>query len=257
MGHLILAAALLVTGLLVWVRFRAGRATAVLALLAAWAFVAFLVVQYGFRLNLPVVLPTPGFLEAGTGRILDMGSGSGRATVMALTERPLAQVVALDNWSADYIEGNSPRLLLDNAAVAGARDRVEAVTGDMRSMPFEDESFDAIVSTYAIDHLDSEGATKALAEARRVLVPGGSFLLMVVNHDGWALFAYGPMAMMHGSHDVREKWATDLLEAGFEIVQRGQLPGTAYYLAAKPAAPGGGVGPTADSGNGGQRLEQQ
>jgi ubiquinone/menaquinone biosynthesis C-methylase UbiE len=143
-------------------------------------------------------------------------------------------VVALDNWSADYIVGNGPRLLVANAEAAGAADRVEVSTGDMRSLPFEDDAFDAVVSTYAIDHLSSEGITKALAEAARVLKPGGTFLLMVINGDGWLAFVFGPLAHMHGFRDVRDPWTSRLTDAGFEIVERGRLPGTAWFLVGKP-----------------------
>ncbi len=233
-GHLFVAVAFGLAAALAWFRFRARRTAAVLVACTAWALAAFLVVQYGFRFNAPVELPTAQFLAQGTGRVLDMGSGSGRAAVMVLTERPRARVVALDNWSAGYITGNGPDLLLANAAVAGAAGRVEAVTGDMRSLPFDDASFDAIVSTYAIDHLDREGITSALAEAARVLKPGGTFLLMVINGDGWLAFVYGPLAHMHGFRNVQDAWDARLAKAGVEVTERGRLPGTAYFLARKP-----------------------
>ncbi len=233
-GHLVPAALFAAAAVLAW-RLRARRTAAVLALGVIWALAALLVVHDGLRFNAPVELPTAQFLPQGAGRVLDMGSGSGRATVGVLLERPRARVVALDNWSADYIVGNSPRLLLANAAAAGGADRVEAVTGDMRSLPFEDESFEGIVSTYAIDHLSPDGITKALAEAHRVLKPEGTFLLMVINRDRWLDFVYGPLAAMHGFHDVRQAWTGRLARAGFEPVEAGRLPGTAWFLVRKPA----------------------
>ena len=236
-GHLLLALVFAAGAALAW-RFKARRTALVLAVGIVWALSASLVVHSGFGINAPVVLPTARFLEQGTGRVLDMGSGSGRATVMVLIERPKARVVALDNWSADYIAGNSPRLLLANAAVAGAADRVEVTTGDMRSLPFEDGAFDGIVSTYAIDHLNSEGITKALAEAFRVLKPEGTFLLMVLNGDGWMLFM-NPLLGLHGIRvlhggGAQDAWVSRLTNAGFEVIERGRAPGTAYFLARKP-----------------------
>ena len=236
-GHLVVAAILGVAASLAWFRFRALRTASALAIGIVWALAAFLVVQFGFRFTMPVALPTEQFLRQGTGRVLDMGSGSGRATVMVLLERPQARVVALDNWSADYIEDNSPRLLLANASVAGAADRVEAVTGDMRRLPFEDEVFEGIVSTYAIDHLSSEGVIEALAEAFRVLKPGGEFLLMVINGDYWLSFVYGPLAHLHGFRYVDDAWAARLSRAGFDLVERGRRPGTAYFLVRRPGTP--------------------
>jgi len=239
-GHLLLALVFAGGAALAW-RFKARRTAYVLAAGLVWALAAFLVVQYGFRINAPVALPTARFLEQGTGRVLDMGSGSGRATVMVLTERPQARVVALDNWSADYIADNSPRHLLANAAVAGAADRVEAVTGDMRKLPFEDGTFDGIVSTYAIDHLNREGIPQALAEAARVLKPEGTFLLMVMNGDGWMAFIMPPLglhrglgALHGGGGNIEDSWTSRLTDAGFEVIERGRAPGTVYFLARKP-----------------------
>lgn len=233
-GHLIVALVAAVAAALARTRFRAARAGMGLAIVAAWALAAFLVVQLGFRIDDPVALAAPRFLADGTGRVLDLGSGSGRATVAVLIERPQARVVALDNWSANYIDENSPQRLLANAEAAGAADRVEVTTADMRSLPFEADSFDGIISTYAIDHLNREGRTQALAEAYRVLKPGGTFLIMVVNADGWLLFVYGPALHLHGFRDVQVAWHGYLTGAGFEVLEQERRPGTACFLAQKP-----------------------
>ena len=45
--------------------------------------------------------------------------------------------------------------------------------GDAQSLPFGDESFDAVLCNCGIMHLPDQ--PKALAEARRVLKPGGTF----------------------------------------------------------------------------------
>ncbi len=50
------------------------------------------------------------------------------------------------------------------------------VRGDGETLPFADESFDAVLSTYALEHFHEPGRT--LLEAARVLRPGG-FLLLV------------------------------------------------------------------------------
>ena len=55
----------------------------------------------------------------------------------------------------------------------------------MRKLPFESATFDAAVSSYAIDHLGREGARQALAEAARVVKPGGNFLMTIAADDAW------------------------------------------------------------------------
>jgi SAM-dependent methyltransferase len=232
-GHLIAAASSTLLAVLAW--RLAWRWTAIaLSVVAAWGVAGFLIVQ-GF--NTPVVLPTERFLETGEGRVLDAGAGSGRATVMVLLERPRATVVALDIFSAGYgIGDNTPERLLANARRAGAGERVEARVGDMRAMPFEAAIFDAVVSTYAIDHLSKEGVERSLSEIARVLRPDGQFLLMVINPDAWLRIAF-PFLVAHGYFGpaaATERWRSQLEAAGLAVVEQGTAPATLYFLARKP-----------------------
>ncbi|MDX1383258.1 MAG: class I SAM-dependent methyltransferase [Thermoanaerobaculia bacterium] len=215
-----------------WIAVAAG-------LVAVWALASLVVVQWVLRMNLPLELPTEAFLEAGPAEVLDVGAGSGRSSLMVLRSRPQARVVALDLYEGYFgIADNRPERLFANAERAGARDRIEARVGDMRHMPLASDSLDAAVSAYAIDHLDEEGVDAALAETRRVLRPGGELLLMVIHPDGWVRFAY-PFFAHHGyfgSPADRQRWRTELTDAGFEIVEEGTLPATLYLVArATPA----------------------
>lgn len=215
-----------------WPRWVAGASAAV----AAWGVIGLLIVQMAMRLNLPLELPTERFLQEGTGRVLDAGAGSGRASLMVLLERPGSRVVALDLYEGYYgIADNKPERLFANAARAGVEERIEARVGDMRDMPFGDASFDAAVSAYAIDHLSRDGVERALAEVHRVLRPDGRFLLMVINPDIWIRVAY-PFFIHHGYFGGRtdhELWRTRLIDAGFEIEEQGTTPATLYLLARK------------------------
>jgi methylase of polypeptide subunit release factors len=66
-------------------------------------------VTFDAGLSRPAALPTPHFLESGSGRVLDGGAGSGRSTLMVLLARPRATVVALDLFREGYgIGGNAP-----------------------------------------------------------------------------------------------------------------------------------------------------
>ena len=154
---------------------------------------------------------------------------------MVLLSRPAARVVALDNFSATYIDDNSPRKLRVNARAAGVEDRVEVQVGDMRAMPLASESFDAAVSAYAIDHLGSDGVVRSLAEVARVLRPRGEFLLMIFNRDGWARLAY-PFVHGHGYYGrapAADRWRARLTTAGFDIIEQGTRPATLYFLCHK------------------------
>ena len=200
-----------------------------------WALAGLAVVHYVFRINRPLLLPTDRFLTSGSGRVLDAGAGSGRSALMVLLARSGAKVVALDNFSATYIDGHGPEKLHRNARAAGVDDRLEVVTGDMRSMPLETGSFDAAVSAFAIDHLSSDGAAKALAEVARVLRPDGEFMLMIIHGDGWARLAY-PLVhrhMYYGRRSALDRWSARLSAAGFDIVEHGTPPMTLYFLCRK------------------------
>ena len=103
----------------------------------------------------------------------------------------------------------------------------------MRKLPFEAASFDAIVSSYAVDHLNRDGIKQALAEAARVVKPGGDFLLMLVANDRWAKLAFGPL-LSHGGTRGREWWIARVQEAGFQVLEDGTSPVTLYLLARRP-----------------------
>jgi len=234
-GHLVPAAIFGLLAFLAWKRKWRRWILYLSGALTVWAIAALLVVQYVFRINLPAQLPTERFLASGVGKVLDAGAGSGRSAIMVLKARPQARIVALDIFSAAYIDGNSPGKLHHNTRIAAVDDRVEAQPGDMRQMPFEAASFDAAVSAYAIDHLRRGGIVKSLAEVERVLRPGGEFLLMVMNNDAWVRFAY-PFIHAHiylGRGPVAARWRTFLAEARFDILEEGAKPGTLYFLCRK------------------------
>jgi SAM-dependent methyltransferase len=101
-------------------------------------------------------------IQAGE-RVLDVACGTGNVSLPAAATG--ADVTGVDI---------SPKLLEDarrNAANAGVE--IEFVEGDAQDMPFEDDSFDVVASTFgcmfAPDH------AKTAAEMVRVLKPGGRF----------------------------------------------------------------------------------
>jgi len=98
--------------------------------------------------------------------------------------------------------------------------------GDAEALPFADASFDAAIANFGIHHV--ERPEHALAEARRVLAPGGIFAFTVwadpQENTAWrivfdAVKACGrldvPMPAGNDSAATRENFARLVTEAGF------------------------------------------
>lgn len=238
-GHLIALFPFTILAVLAWRRRWSRWLTALFTAVAVWSVVGLWIVQFLVRMNLPLELPTEQFLVQGSGQVLDVGAGSGRASIMVLLARAESRVVALDKYTGYYgIDDNQPDRLLANAAQAGVEGRIEVQVGDMRGMPLPDSSFDAVVSAYAIDHLNRTDIQLALREVHRVLRPKGQFLLLVINPDLWIRIAY-PFFIHHGYFGGRsnhERWRSDLSSAGFEVVEQGTTAGTLYLLAERRPA---------------------
>ena len=142
-------------------------------LVAGWAAAS--VVILNAMLNVPMTLPTERFLTSGSGRVLDVGAGAGRAAIGVLLARPNTTAMGVDIYSGYWgIDENTPERFMRNARIAGVAERADARVGDMRKLPFADGEFDAVVSSYAIDHLRREERPNAIAEVARVLKPGAS-----------------------------------------------------------------------------------
>lgn len=234
-GHLpivALAAALLFLGYKLhwsrWPMFLCGA-------LFLWSSIAFLILRVGFNANAVPALPTESYLRSGSGRVLDLGAGTGRSSIMVLQARPRTTLVALDLFAQSFDqhfgrEGTPQQRLMANLKIAGVDQRASIQTADMRHLPFGNAEFDGLVSAYAIDHLGRQGSAEALAEAARVIKPGGEFLLMVLTKEPWMKFAFGPL-LAHGGMRPASWWTAQLQQAGFQLMEQGTRPGTLYILA--------------------------
>ena len=114
----------------------------------------------------------------GDERILDLGCGRGAVLLMAAQHLTTGRAVGVDLWRSVDQSGNSLEATRRNAIAEGVADRVELHTGDMTALPFEDNSFDVIVSSLAVHNISgSAGREKAISEAVRVLRPGGRLMI--------------------------------------------------------------------------------
>lgn len=111
--------------------------------------------------------------EVGPGMtVLDVGCGTGNATISAALAG--GKTTGLDL---------TPELLDDarrNAAAAGVE--IKWVEGDAEKLPFDDDSFDAVLSTFGV--MFAPRHEVAAGELARVCAPGGVIVLASWTPDG-------------------------------------------------------------------------
>jgi SAM-dependent methyltransferase len=112
--------------------------------------------------------------------IIDLGCGDGSALAIAAEHNPAHRFAGID-WSGDALR---------QAQAAGLTVMRGSVSGG--SLPVADGAADVVIMSELIEHLvDPDGA---VAEARRILRPGGSLLLSTPNLAAWynrGLLAFG------------------------------------------------------------------
>lgn len=236
-GHLTVAFVSGVSFAVVWFLRWPRWSRVMTGIVTLWALAAAVVMQTFNAGGVPT-LPTEAFLRSNpTARVLDIGAGTGRSSIMVLRERPSATLVAFDQFGDSFAHhfgdrGRPQDRLLANLRAAGVDERASIDTGDMRALPFADNTFDAIVSAYTMEHVGGDDARLALAEAHRVLTPGGEFLLILVNNDAWMKLAFGPV-LTHGGLRGPDWWADEAGEAGFVVTEQGRRVGTLFLLLTK------------------------
>ena len=105
--------------------------------------------------------------------VLDLGCGAGHASFTAAQQ--VAQVMAYD-LSSQMLD------VVAEAAKAKGLNNVTTRQGYAESLPFEDASFEVVISRYSAHHWHDVG--QALREVKRVLKPGGIFIIMDVMSPG-------------------------------------------------------------------------
>lgn len=136
------------------------------------------------------------------GKVLDIASGDG---VLAELLAPHAQEYICIDASARVVAAASDRLRRFG--------HVEVREGDMHALPFEDGHFDLVVLMHALTYASRPAV--AVAEAARVLRPGGRLLLSsLARHEHRAAVeAYGHVNLGFSDKDLRKF----IEKAGLEI----------------------------------------
>lgn len=111
-------------------------------------------------------------------RVLEIGCGPGGLVLRAQRMHPDAEVVGLD---PDPLALTRARRKAGRAGLSVRFDQ-----GKAGELPYPDESFDRVLSSFMFHHLDDGEKRRALAEVRRVLRPGGQLHLVDVagHHHG-------------------------------------------------------------------------
>jgi SAM-dependent methyltransferase len=145
---------------------------------------------------------------------------------------------------------------LSPAVVAAANRRHRDLTGtvaDVRALPFEHESFDAVVSNSTLDHLEGMGeVARALDEIHRVIRPGGRLVLTLDNpyHLLVAARNFLPAALARAIRPTPypSAWTCGpstlnglLREAGFEVAETTAILHFPRIIAAIAGALDGGL----------------
>lgn len=146
--------------------------------------------------------------------ILDLGCGRGEESIRAAgMAGPKGMATGLDLTEA----------MIHQARDRAAREGVKNVTfrqGDIENLPFEENSFDGVMSNCVINH--ARDKNKVFCEIRRVLKPGGRFLIadavtkyplpseVKADPEAWA--------QCFGGAITEEEYLQSILKAGFHEV---------------------------------------
>jgi SAM-dependent methyltransferase len=158
------------------------------------------------------------------GRLLDVGCGTGE----------LAAAFGRGGWQAHGIEPSAQAA--GHARAAG----VEVINGTLADAPWPAGRFDAIVFNHSLEHIDDPG--EALAQATRLLRPGGLLAIAVPNFGSWHRRLFGSAWFQldlprHLQHFDRDSLAALARQAGLQplasstISMRPTLLGSLQYRA--------------------------
>jgi ubiquinone/menaquinone biosynthesis C-methylase UbiE len=159
-----------------------------------------------------------------TGRIADVGAGTGTFAIGLAAAAPAAEVVGIDG---------DPEILALAAAKEGAT-AVEWKLGLANALPLADGSCDRVTMSLLLHHLDAAGKRAALADAHRALRPGGRLHIADWGKPQDPLMRAGlfTLAIFDGFDGIRDHAAGRLprfvAEAGFAAVTRHDRLRTAW-----------------------------
>ncbi len=176
-----------------------------------------------------LTLPFTDLISSDHDLVLDACCGSGRTTIALGKIVKNGRIFAVDRFDASYIKDGGRELLTRNLSIAGITNRVEIKLGDVTHLDVKDNTFDAAVSTYAIDHMKKQ-KLPALQEISRVLKVGGKFLLVVFVPNVFTFLIANIFCLGLTS---RSKWRKLFTQSNLRITDEGDINGGGYFLLEK------------------------
>ena len=189
---------------------------------------------------------------SGSEHVIDVGSGRGLYAIEAAKKLDNGKVLAIDVWDPEVVShlkfqhklsqptGNTLENAVQNAELAGVKDKIQFSNMDANHMEFKNDSFDIAICAFIIGHL-REHRKHAIKEIYRVLKPDGT-LMLVDNVRDFVYFLLSTphlflLSLIRGTKArqlTREKWLKDLAEAGFKIKDYSAKKGLICLYANKP-----------------------
>lgn len=183
------------------------------------------------------------------GRVLDVGCGSGSLAIAIAGTAPECTVVGIDAWGEDW--EYSQRQCQDNTACVGVADRVTFHQQSAADLAFPDASFDTVVSCLTFHEVrDALDRADAVAEALRVLRPGGRFVFLDLFADPGHFTSVQHVrdtVTQAGCSIARESALHELLAMPYPLRHRKVLGPAMLLVGDRDQDPVAGTGASADA----------